>query len=84
LTFTPKIQVEPAKSAIRWDEFQAQKYLAWQHHLALTILASWFIVQTQYDWAQTHERAPELAQELDIDVLPRLSMANVRSLIQIA
>jgi hypothetical protein len=67
---------------IGWDEFQAQKYLGWQHHLALTILASWFIAQTQYEWAQTHERAPELAQELDIDVLPRLSVSNVRSLLR--
>ena len=73
---------EEAKSEIGWDEFQAQKYLGWQHHLALTILASWFIAQTQYEWAQTYERDPDLAQELEIDVLPRLSVANVRSLLR--
>jgi len=73
---------EEAKSEIGWDEFQAQKYLGWQHHLALTILASWFIAQTQYEWAQTCERDPDLAQELEIDVLPRLSVANVRSLLR--
>src|SRR3990172_7673797 len=34
---------QEAKSEIGWDEFQAQKYRGWDHHLALTILASWFI-----------------------------------------
>lgn len=73
---------QEAKSEIGWDEFQAQKYRGWEHHLALTILASWFIAQTRYEWAQTYERDPELAREFDIDVLPILSVANVRSLLR--
>ena len=34
---------QDAKSEFGWDEFQAIKYKAWEHHLALTIMASWFI-----------------------------------------
>ncbi len=30
---------EDAKGEIGWDEFQTRKYRAWQHQLALTILA---------------------------------------------
>jgi len=40
---------QDAKSELGWDEFQALKYRAWEHPLALTILASWFIAETFYD-----------------------------------
>ena len=40
-----------AKSELGWGDFQAQKFVAWEHHLALTILAGWFIAQTKVDWA---------------------------------
>ncbi|MDI6769393.1 MAG: hypothetical protein QMD04_06930, partial [Anaerolineales bacterium] len=73
---------QDAKSETGWDEFQAQKYRAWEHHLALTILATWFIAQTKYDWARTHAQDPQLAQQLELDVLPALSVANVRELLQ--
>ncbi len=72
---------QDAKSETGWDEFQAQKYRAWEHHLALTILATWFIAQTKYDWAQTHARDPQLAQQMELEVLPALSVANVRELL---
>jgi SRSO17 transposase len=36
--------IQDAKSELGWDEFQAIKYRAWEHQLALTLLASWFIV----------------------------------------
>lgn len=73
---------QDAKSELGWDELQAQKYRAWNHHLALTVLASWFIAQTQLDWAQAHPRDPALLEELDTDVLPALSVANVRELLR--
>src|SRR5499427_4100148 len=38
---------EDAKTEIGWDEFQAQKYRAWEHHLALTAAAVWFVAQTK-------------------------------------
>jgi len=49
---------QDAKSELGWDELQAQKYRAWHHHLALTVLASWFIAQTRLDWAQSYPRDP--------------------------
>lgn len=75
---------QDAKSELGWDELEAQKYRAWEHHLALTILASWFIAQTKLEWAQSHERDPQLAAEMEVDILPALSMANVRAMLRAA
>jgi len=38
---------EDAKTAMGWDACQAQKYRAWEHHVALTGLALGFVAQTQ-------------------------------------
>ena len=75
---------QDAKSQAGWDELQAQKYPAWEHHLALTILSTWFMAQTKWDWAQQFARDPELATQLETDVLPALSAANVRQLLRAA
>jgi len=72
---------QDAKSELGWDEFQAQKYRSWEHQLALTILASWFIAQTKYDLVQTFPKDPQLAQQMQLEVLPILSVANVRELL---
>lgn len=73
---------QDAKSETGWDELQAQKYRAWEHHLALTILATWFIAQTKLDWVNTYARDAQLAQQLELTALPALSVANVRELLQ--
>ena len=73
---------EDAKTEIGWDEFQAQKYRAWEHHLALTAAALWFIAQTKLAWVQAYPRDPELARQLAVEVLPALSTANVRELLK--
>ena len=73
---------EDAKTEIGWDEFQAQKYRAWEHHLALTAAALWFIAQTKLVWAQMYTRDPTLAHQLEVEVLPALSTANVRELLK--
>lgn len=75
---------QDAKSELGWDEFQATKYRAWQHHLALTIMASWFITETRLDWAQKYPRQPQLLEFYAIDCLPNLSVANVRTLLRAA
>jgi SRSO17 transposase len=75
---------QDAKSELGWDEFQAIKYRAWQHHLALTILASWFVTETKLDWAQQFARDPHLLKQYELDVLPILSVANVRTLLRAA
>lgn len=72
------------KSELGWDEFQAIKYLAWEHQLALTILASWFIAVTRLDWMERFERDPALLDQYEIDVLPLFSVSNVRDLLRAA
>lgn len=73
-----------AKSEYGWDEFQTTGLLAWEHQLALTILAAWFIAETKLDWAADHERDPTLLDEYEIDILPALSVANVREMLRAA
>jgi SRSO17 transposase len=73
---------EDAKTEIGWDECQAQKYRAWEHHLALTAAALWFVAQTKLVWAQMYTRDPALAHQLEVEVLPALSTANVRELLK--
>ena len=73
---------QDAKFELGWDEFQAQKYRAWEHHFALTAAALWFVAQTKLNWRQTYARDPELAHQLEVTALPALSTANVRELLQ--
>lgn len=73
---------QEAKSEVGWDELQAQKYLAWEHHLAMTVLATWFVAETKLEWAREHGRDPHLAQQFEVGVLPALSVANVRTLLR--
>jgi SRSO17 transposase len=73
---------EDAKTEIGWDAFQAQKYRAWEHHLALTAAALWFVAQTKWAWAHMYTRDPALAHQLEVEVLPALSTANVRELLK--
>lgn len=73
-----------AKSQYGWDEFQTTGLLAWQHQLALTILAAWFIAEIKLDWAIEHQRDLTLLDEYEIDVLPALSVANVREMLRAA
>ncbi|MBN1312233.1 MAG: hypothetical protein JXB30_12510, partial [Anaerolineae bacterium] len=75
---------QDAKSELGADEFQATKFLAWEHHLALTILASWFIAETKLEWASLYTRDPALYEYYQVDVLPSLSVANVRELLRAA
>jgi SRSO17 transposase len=76
--------IQDAKSELGWDEFQAIKYRAWEHQLALTILASWFITETRLDWEADHPRNPALVEAYELDDLPALSVANVRELLKAA
>jgi SRSO17 transposase len=73
---------QDTKSGGGWDELVARKYRAWMHHTALDALALWFVTETKLDWAQAHPRDPELVHQLEVEVLPALSMANVRELLR--
>jgi SRSO17 transposase len=75
---------QDAKSELGWDEIQTTKYRSWEHHLALTILAAWFIAETKLDWANDLARDPALLAQYELEVLPALSVANVRTLLRAA
>jgi SRSO17 transposase len=74
--------LQDAKDENGWDEFQAQKYRGWEHHTALTACALWFIAQTKLAWAEECARDPHLLQQLEVQLLPALSTANVRQMLK--
>ena len=73
---------QDAKSEAGWDELVARKYRAWIHHTALDALALWFVAQTKLDWRAAYPRDPALIEQLEVIVLPALSMANLRELLK--
>lgn len=75
---------QDSKSELGWDEFQAIKYRAWEHQLALTLLASWFITEIRLDWAVQDHHQPPLLARYEVELLPLLSVANVRELLRAA
>lgn len=75
---------QDAKSEFGWDEIQTTTFLAWEHQLALTILAQWFITQTRLEWAEYSEYDPQLLARYQVALLPALSVANVRELLRAA
>ncbi len=75
---------QDAKSEAGWDELQARQYRGWKHHLALVILATWFVAQVKWNWGQHCNHDPTLALQFEVEVLPALSMANIRLLLRAA
>ena len=73
---------EDMKSEIGWDELEARKYRAWMHLVAVSAMALWFIAEIKLDWAKKYPRDPELIHELEVNVLPLLSVANIREMLQ--
>jgi SRSO17 transposase len=76
--------LQDAKSELGMADFQALKYRAWEHHLALVLLASWFITETRLDWVKEFPPDPLLTQAYETDILPALSLANVCELLRAA
>jgi SRSO17 transposase len=75
---------QDAKSEMGWDEFQTRKYRAWEHQLALTLLASWFVAETRLDWMHHFAQDPALLAKYEVEVPPQLSVGNVRELLRAA
>ena len=73
---------QDAKSELGWADLQARKYRAWEHHTALTAAATWFVAGVKLEWREAYARDPDLARQFELEVLPALSTANVRDLIQ--
>jgi SRSO17 transposase len=74
--------LQDAKSELGMADFQALKYRAWQHHFALTLLASWFIAETCLDWTAQYPPDSQLLRAYETDMLPRLSVSNVCELLR--
>ena len=75
---------QDSKSDLGWDELQAIKYRAWEHQLALTLLASWFLTEIRLDWARQYQLDPALLAQYEVEILPILSVANIRELLRAA
>jgi len=71
-----------ARTEAGWDELVARKYRAWMHHTALNALALWFAAETKLDWVYLYPRDPELLHQLEVAMLPALSMANIREMLK--
>lgn len=75
---------QDAKDELGWAEFEARKYRAWEHHLALTAAALWFTAQTKLEWEREAKRDIKLVLETGVPALPALSTANLRELLRSA
>jgi SRSO17 transposase len=75
---------QDAKSEFGWDEIETTSFRAWEHQLAFTVLAQWFITQTRLEWEDEYERDPDLLSEYEVTLLPALSVANLRELLRAA
>jgi len=75
---------EDAKSDLGWDEMEACKYRSWDHHTALTALAMWFIASLKLNWKRKYPSDSQMAKDLKVKVLPKLSTKNVRELFRSA
>jgi SRSO17 transposase len=73
---------QDAKSELGWADLQARKYRAWEHHTALTAAATWFVASVKLKWRAAYARDPKLTRQFELEVLPALSTANVRELLQ--
>ncbi len=76
--------LQDAKSELGMADFQALKYRAWEHHLALTLVASWFIANTRLDWSEEFPPDSQLLRDYETEVLPALSMSNVCEMLRAA
>ena len=50
----------------------------------MTILAAWFVADTRLDWQARFTTDPALLAQYETDVLPFLSVSNVRTLLRAA
>ncbi len=73
---------EDVKTEAGWDELVARKYRAFIHHTALDALALWFVAETKLDWAAMYPQDATLIDQLEVAVLPGLSMANIREMLK--
>ena len=70
------------KEELGWDELQAMKYRAWDHHLALIALALWFSCKIKIKFSLCYPGDTILSEQLQVNVLPQISLPNIRNILQ--
>lgn len=75
--------IQDCKDELGWDELQALKYRAWKHHISLIALALWFSCKVKIEFEKDYPRDPVLNEYLALDVLPRFSLPNIRSVLRV-
>jgi hypothetical protein len=69
---------DEAKSELGWADFCARKYLAWEHHTALTAAALWFIAGVKLNCRQNHEGDRRLNKKSKVPKSPFRTLARAR------
>jgi len=74
--------IQDCKSELGWDELQAQKYPAYMHTLAICAVALNFLANVKLNQRKEFAQTDVVQQELGIERLPDLSLANVKELMR--
>ncbi len=74
--------IQDCKSELGWDELQALKYPAYMHTLAICAVALMFMLRVKLRQRKEHTDPEIVNEELGIERLPDLSLANVKELMR--
>lgn len=74
--------IQDCKSELGWDELQAQKYPAYMHTLAICAVALVFMATVKLKQREHYETAEVVQEQIGIERLPDLSLANVKELMR--
>jgi SRSO17 transposase len=74
--------IQDCKSELGWDELQALKYPAYMHTLAICAVALMFMLRVKIRQRKEYAEPGTVKEELGIERLPDLSLANVKELMR--
>jgi len=74
--------IQDCKSELGWDELQALKYPAYMHTLAICAVALMFMLNVKLKQRKEYAEPEVVQQDLGIERLPDLSLANVKELMR--
>ena len=74
--------IQDCKSELGWDELQALKYPAYMHTLAICAVALIFMAKVKLKQRKEYAEPQVVQEELGIERLPDLSLANVKELMR--
>ncbi|HFA48363.1 MAG TPA: transposase [Bacteroidetes bacterium] len=74
--------IQDCKSELGWDELQALKYPAYMHSLAICAVALIFLLNVKLKQREKFDDPETVQEELGIERLPDISLANVKELMR--